>query len=246
MTRRLINLPFSLDITEVYPFLGLDEKNLTPQIQELLLNTIHKVSLLAHPRGTYADFVVSQVTQDRIDLVDSKLCILGQETLRHFASSSRITLLAVTLGKQVAAALEELSQKKGSEALFFDAVASAATENLAEQLDSLIVGEIRRKGFFPTARFSPGYSDWDLSWQKALVDSINGDRIGLGVTPYSLLEPIKSITAVIGWSSSPITRNYLPPNRLKPCQGTLSCAHCPLKEHCPSSFSTLDTEQQIP
>lgn len=236
MAEHQLMLPCTLNIAEVYPFLGLSEDALTPQLKELLEHALQKVCHLSKPRGTYADFAVNTLKPDHIELVGSNLCLQGTQTLRHFASSSRITLLAVTLGEQVATTLAELSKEKNSEALIFDAVASAATENLAEQLDSLIVGEIRRKGFFPTARFSPGYSDWNLSWQKSLVESVHGAKIGLSVTPYFLLEPIKSITAAIGWSSTPLARNYEAPTRLKPCQGTLSCEHCPIREHCQASI----------
>lgn len=235
MTVQQLNLPLTLTLSEVYPFLGMTEKDLTPDLKELLDRALQKVNRLAQPKGAYGEFVVEQITPDKLTLQGTKLQIQGSQTMGHFTFCRRVTFLAVTIGQQIAQAIEELSHTKISEALLLDAAASAATENLAEQLDALITGEIRRKGFYPTARFSPGYGDWQLTWQKELIFSLDGEKIGLGVTPHNLLTPIKSITAAIGWSTQPVTRNYELPNRNKPCQGTVSCQHCPLSASCPSS-----------
>lgn len=227
-----LSLPLTLNISQVTPFLGLKGETLKPELEDLLEQSILTLRSQASPRGVYAHFDVNTPCEDRLDLIGANLSITGSQTLRHFAACTKVTLLAVTLGNRVAAALAEISQKKNTEALIYDAVASAAAENLAEQLDSLIISGIIRKGFFPTARFSPGYGDWDLTWQKALVESVQGADIGLEVTPYFMLEPVKSITAAIGWSRTPIARNYENPGRLKPCQGSLSCPECLLKDYC--------------
>lgn len=238
MNVKYLNLPLNLQVAEICPFLGLSEDSLPPDLQELLAKAMQKIAPLVHPIGAYADFAVEQISPESLTLSGTSLQIEGSQVMPHFVSCQRVTLLAVTLGREVAEALEELSQTKISEAVLLDATASAATENLAEHLDTLITGEIRRKGFYPTARFSPGFSDWSISWQKELLASLNGAKLGLRLTPYNLLDPVKSITAAIGWSSTPVTRNYEMPNRLKPCQGTISCPNCPLATTCQFSLAT--------
>jgi len=236
VAQRILQLPLTLPEDQVYPFLGMTKHALTPELQGLLRHTLQKVSNLAQPKGVYADYLVRKINDDRLELDGTDLCIQGLQTLDHFRTAKKITLLAVTLGSKISAVLSQFTKAQATEALFFDAVASAATENLAEQLDALISGEIRRQGYYPSARFSPGYGDWALSWQSNIVASLQGEKIGLGVTPYFLLDPVKSITAAIGWSSVPIPRSYDLPVRKKPCQGALSCSHCPLREHCPASY----------
>ncbi|MDD4335226.1 MAG: hypothetical protein PHY77_06425, partial [Desulfotomaculaceae bacterium] len=85
--------------------------------------------------------------------------------------------------------------------------------------------------YYPTARFSPGYGDWPLESQQQFIESISGEKIGLAVTSHYLLQPVKSVTAVIGWSRVPIERSYEQPQK-KPCQGALTCRDCLLKEKC--------------
>ena len=91
------------------------------------------------PKGAYAHFAVKQINSDKITLSDTNLQIEGSQTLPHFVSCQRVTLLAVTLGKEITNVLEELSQTKISQAVLLDATASAAAENLAEQLDACLL-----------------------------------------------------------------------------------------------------------
>jgi cobalamin-dependent methionine synthase I len=50
-----------------------------------------------------------------------------------------------------------------------------------------------------TPRFSPGYGDFPLSYQRVLIDLLDAPRVlGVSVTPSDLLVPVKSVTAVVG------------------------------------------------
>ena len=232
MSARILNLPLSVTPEESYPFLGVGPDKLTPPVADLITHFLQTVSRLAAAQGVWADFPVSEAARDRITLQGASLVIAGENTVAHFASSDRITLFAVTIGKQVDALLEEISRKEPARTLILDGVASAAAEHAATQLDSLISGEIRHCGFFPTARFSPGYGDWPLMWQRPFLDSIGAERINLTCTPHFLLQPVKSVTAAIGWSRIPVERGYSLPERKKACQGAKSCQQCRLTD-CP-------------
>ena len=67
-----------------------------------------------------------------------------------------------------------------------DAAAKAATEMVADQLNSYIDEIAAKKGYKTTWRYSPGYGDWPLNQQIDLVKALHADQIG------------KSITAIIG------------------------------------------------
>lgn len=240
MGKIVLNLPLRLDPEEIYPYLGIVRSDPSDLIRELIDMYLKKIRHLAKPQGIWETWNVRAVSSKIIQLEGAPLMIEGPLTTAHFAGCPRISLLAATLGPGVVSFLEELSSSKPGHALIFDAVASAAAENLTEQLDSLIGREIRRSGYYPTARFSPGYGDWPLTWQQSLLDSLGADRIQLSANPYSLLIPVKSVTAAIGWSNFPVERNYDPPSPRKPCQGTLKCRHCPLAPHCEHFSGSTD------
>ena len=72
-----------------------------------------------------------------------------------------------------------------------------------------------------TIRYSPGYGDFPLSFQKEILDFLDAYRkIGLSVTPNYIMIPRKSITAVLGISNFNV-------------KGKLAgCNQCVLKEKC--------------
>ncbi len=55
-----------------------------------------------------------------------------------------------------------------------------------------------------TMRYSPGYGDVDLHYQKVIIDVLNAyKRIGLTTNDSHLMIPRKSITAFIGLQRKP-------------------------------------------
>jgi 5-methyltetrahydrofolate--homocysteine methyltransferase len=232
-------IPLNLSSKDVLPFLGID-KEASPQELQLINLYIDKAMKKARPLGVWKTFSVKSFEPERINLEDCPLVLEGLNTSEHFKTCDKITLLAATLGPEIDLILNQLAGENAAHALFLDGVASAAIENFTEQMDLYLSEEIRRKGYFPTARFSPGYGDWPLSWQKHFLDSIDGAKIGLTTTPYFLLQPIKSVTAALGWSKIPVERNYKETDNensagnkpIKPCRGSQACRYCNLAPFC--------------
>jgi hypothetical protein len=231
MKAQRINLPLSLTVEEVYPYLGVTTEKTSEKLIEHILHYIKIFRCGTKPTGIWKNIELYERQQDKILLKNTKLVIEGAQTASHFPACSAFTLLAVTLGPEADALLSEPKSSRLEE-LVCDGVASAAVENVTEQLDKLLAMGIRRQGFFPTARYSPGYGDWPLSWQGDLLQTLDAAQIGITVSPYCVLQPLKSVTALIGHSRIPVERNYATAERQKPCQGTLSCPQCPLFPGC--------------
>jgi cobalamin-dependent methionine synthase I len=70
---------------------------------------------------------------------------------------------------------------------------------MADRVDAIVQTEIQRAGYERTMRYSPGYGDWDLTVQAELLRLVGADVIGVSCTETSILQPRKSVTAVIGW-----------------------------------------------
>jgi len=116
-------------------------------------------------------------------------------------NSDRATLLAVTLGSVVDERIDQLSRDgRLAEAVVLDAVASASAECAADDLCHVIAAEAAEVGRQLTRRFSPGYGDLPLAVQAKVLCWLGASRIGLAVTPSSMLVPQKSVTAVAGWA----------------------------------------------
>ena len=225
----LFKIPLNLTYHESLPFLGMN-KEPSPQEKELIEHYLIKIKQLTQPIGTWKTFAVKARESARIHLAETPLQIVGSSTSEHFQSCEQITLLAATLGAEIDQLLSRLSSENPAHALIADAVASSAIEFFTEQFDLYLSTQIRHKGFFPTARFSPGYGNWPLNWQKEFLSSVKGEKIGLTTTDYFILKPTKSITAAIGWSKLPTKKTR------KPCREQQTCRSCRLATSCPGRF----------
>lgn len=77
-------------------------------------------------------------------------------------------------------------------AVWLDDLVAEYCRSILEQLDGNV---------YLTPPFSPGYGDWSLSEQEAVLRRLDAHRrIGLTLTSGGMLVPEKSITAIVGLS----------------------------------------------
>ena len=98
---------------------------------------------------------------------------------------------------------------------WFDAYVEAGCQQAQADLSAAL------PQLYLTDRFSPGYGDLPLSLQPALCEILDVQRrLGLYVTDSLLLNPMKSVTAILGLAPTP---------RPTPIRG---CAVCPNRGEC--------------
>lgn len=128
-------------------------------------------------------------------------------------------LMAATLGNEVEALIRRAQVKSMADAVILDACASAAIENVCDNLCADIEKELSPQ--YLTDRFSPGYGDLPLTQQGELFRVLDVTRrIGVTLSASGLMLPQKSVTAILGVSPVPTKK------RAK------GCASCGLFETC--------------
>jgi len=114
--------------------------------------------------------------------------------------SDQMLLMGLTGGTEVVAEIASL-QKDGrmTEAVVIDAAASEIVDHAFGWLANLYSGELLREGRRLTSRrFSAGYGDFELGFQKEGFRLLELDKIGVAITESCILIPEKSVTAVYG------------------------------------------------
>lgn len=143
----------------------------------------------------------------------------GEDIRAHLAGCDRVILMAATLGAEVEALLRRTQVTNLADAVTLDACASAAVENVCDNLCADIATELAP--LYLTERFSPGYGDLPLSQQRELFCVLDVTRrIGVTLTDSGLMLPQKSVTAILGVSANPVSKR----------QG--GCAACSMQETC--------------
>jgi len=117
---------------------------------------------------------------------------------RHLFGCRHVYLFAATLGAQADTLLRRWAAADMSLAVVGQACAAAVLEDYCDQCMERLT-ETLPEGQFLRPRYSPGYGDFSLDFQRPLLDLLDaGRRLGLSLTEGGMLVPAKSVTAVIG------------------------------------------------
>ena len=152
-------------------------------------------------------------------LADSAaLALPGAMARRMLADCPQCAVLVCTLGASFDMWMKQLTARDMARAVMLDALGSAFVESGCNEAEDAI--RARFPGKYLTDRFSPGYGDLPLDTQPRLLTLAGGSRIGVTVTESLLLNPQKSVTAIVGIADAP------QPARIR------GCTHCSMNKTC--------------
>ena len=206
-----------LDIMEALRYLGAGSSP-----PEVLRRDMEQIAdqLTAAVRPRYAYRVFSTVHEERgVLLREAGILLTGRSAARMLAQCDQAVLLICTLGAGFETMLRAEQARDLARAGRLDACGSAWVESGCNAAEEELAA--RFPGRYLTDRFSPGYGDLPLALQPAICAALDaGRRVGVQVTDSFLMNPSKSVTAVIGLSDRPQQA------RIR------GCAYCSMRETC--------------
>lgn len=205
----------ALNMNEILKYLGFRGQELTEDIAKQLRRCTDEVLQAATPRLTYR----------QVPLEDGAVLgvtFAGKDIPTMLAPCEEVVLFGATLGPGVERLMMRYEVTNAADAVIMDACASTAIENICNNFESDMRAEIEAGGRYLTDRFSPGYGDLPISEQPkffALLDMTR--RVGVSLTPTTIMVPRKSVTAIMGIARTP--QPHRPPD----------CEHCLMFRNCP-------------
>ena len=137
------------------------------------------------------------------EIPKDSLALGGNDIKEVVAESEKVLLIAATLGIYVEKLLRKTQITNMAKAVVVDAMASVAIEQFMDKIEDEL--KERYKGLYFTNRFSPGYGDYPLEKQREVVKILNTEKkLGLSLSDSLLLNPTKSVTAVIGLNKNEV------------------------------------------
>ena len=116
----------------------------------------------------------------------------------HLAGCRSAYLACGTLGAGMDALQRRVSARSGADALIVQAIGAAFIEAWMDAVENEIRAELA-PGESLVTRYSPGYGDFPLAAQRALLELLDAPRaVGVSLTDTLLMVPSKSVSAVIG------------------------------------------------
>ena len=156
------------------------------------------------PKSIYKEYPLSFYGEEGIDCCAFQTC--SKALKKNLKDCQSVLLFGATLGTGVDLLLHRYNRLQMSKAVVLQAAAAAMLEDYCDQMNEELEKKYEEKGLYLRPRFSPGYGDFSLECQPALLGCLEaGKRIGITLTDSLLMAPSKSVTAVIGISRIPGT-----------------------------------------
>ncbi len=201
---RLIRLDrienFEINRKAVWGLLGYRFRKtvITPAVKSLVENCFKEAESLIKPRGVYLIRKIAE-KNNLIKLLNSNIVLKGESMRKLLKDAHAVIFMAVTIGPGIDERIKAETEAGNVEkALIFDVIGSEAVEAVANSLNSFLDTQARHTRSFLTMRFSPGYGDLPLDFQREIYNELKLKEIGIKINEKNLLYPQKTITAVIG------------------------------------------------
>ena len=193
----------TIDAAETRRYAGLrkaqnfGEKNIRDACEEALL--------LIDVRGVWEVYDYCNHTV----AAEPPFTIAGKSIIKHLDGCDKVICMAVTVGFEIEREVtKKFERGEYLSSILLDAAATSAVEQAADLMEKNFAAKFSKDGYKMRWRFSPGYGDWNLTEQEKLFKICGADKIGMSLSSAMMLEPRKSITAIIGLCKELGTRNW--------------------------------------
>ena len=194
------DIQYDINRAAVWALLGYKKgKTKLPQrMVELVDSSFREAQEMICPIGAYI-FRRIDKKKTEISLLATDTTIEGNSAQKLLRNSFAVILMAVTIGPELESRISQYAEEKQFEkSLVLDAIGSEAAEASINALNFYLLGLARQAKIRLTKRFSPGYGDLPLKFQKDLESEMAFERLGISVDSLFILTPRKTVTAIIG------------------------------------------------
>ena len=180
------------------------DRPMTPELETMLEACFFQAREQSRPRSAVSPLLPLERREG--GLFAGPLPLDGSDIAAHLEGCTHAVLLGATLGAPLDALLRQTEVLDMAGAVMLDAAANVLVEGEADRTEEELRQRLRASGRYLTGRFSPGYGNFPLTVQRELIRLLDGPgRIGLTVSQSFIMNPRKSITAVLGVAELPVT-----------------------------------------
>ncbi|MEE1085755.1 MAG: vitamin B12 dependent-methionine synthase activation domain-containing protein [Schaedlerella sp.] len=188
-------------IKEAVRYLGYKNHEPEGQIMKLIHEILDSVEKMEGRRFIYKIFDL-KIVEDRY-LKFGNIVTESKSLFKNLKNCKKVIVFAATLGIEVDRMQTRFSVMDMAKAVILQACAAAVLEAYCDECQRNIADKVMIDGYYLRPRFSPGYGDFSIEFQKSVLQMLDcGKTIGVMATDNYMLTPKKSVTAVIGMSTT--------------------------------------------
>lgn len=182
---------------EIYRYLGLSRHEPDERTARLAEECLAELQEVSAPRFFSRSFPLRRLPDGKLDFG----CFQAEsrDLAKNLKDCDRVILFAATLGTGPDLLARRYGRLEMSRAVVIQAAAAAMIEAWCDGKNEELRREAARHGESLRPRFSPGYGDFSLQYQKNMMVALQAEKtVGITLTDSLLMVPSKSVTAVIG------------------------------------------------
>lgn len=184
--------------SEIHRYLGYQKIQPDERVQEIVDACKQKVIQQSTLRKSVKLFDLN-IEEDVIHI--ETMDIHSKNLLHNLEGCEKVILMGVTIGPAIDQLIRRAEITNMLEAAIYQAIGAAYVEAWADVVNTEIKESMKNRGYYCRPRFSPGYGDFDLSFQKDFSQLLDlSHTTGIKLTDTLLMTPSKSVTALIGCS----------------------------------------------
>jgi hypothetical protein len=209
-----------IDQQEVAAVLGYDEGPLPEPFDSYLEQAMDESFGLTDIRAAYRivdDIMVNE--KEHLLMACGLAFKVGKTVCGELKGSQRLAFFICSAGKTISEKAEKLL--KGEDPVLgyvYNVVGNAIAEAAGNRMQLFLKQAMEKSGDLITNRYSPGYCHWNVADQHKLFSLFPDSTCGVSLTSSALMQPVKSISGVIGIGRNVKYRAY-------PCE-LCSAANC--------------------
>lgn len=196
---QIIRIAAGTSRKEIGRYLGYKNSPPDERTEALIESCMEELSDHISPRFFSREYPLVILEDGTLDF--SCFQVKSESLRRNLEGCSKAVLFGATLGAEVDYLIRRFTVLDMSRAVIIQAAAAAMIESFCNLENERLDREYRKKGYFLRPRFSPGYGDFSLEYQRRFFEALELEkRAGITLTDSLLMMPSKSVTALIGMS----------------------------------------------
>lgn len=171
-------------------------KDVDRELDKIIDTSIDKVYSSITPRACYV-YLPLEIDGENIYL--GEISFKSISLAKRLCGCHRVCIFAATVGTDVDRAIRASGAISSVLGLAADAAGTAAVEELCDEFCRRIDIEAREQGECTTSRFSAGYGDLSVEYQKDIINLLQTKKhIGVSLSVGGMMTPTKTVTAIVG------------------------------------------------
>jgi len=175
---------------------GEDREIVTSLIEEILTEC-HKICNIKAEFRLFGDIRFDNDTKS-VEINKIRFQI-NKIVFNQIKKSDSVAIFLCTAGNEIGIRSRKIMHERDFlKGYLYDVIGSEIVEAAADLMQTNLENTIFDSGERITNRFSPGYCGWDVAEQHKLFQLIPDNYCGIHLTPSALMDPVKSISGIIG------------------------------------------------